>query len=90
MHTQNHLLAAIAAGGLFALALIVSAPLAASEIVTVQMNTTQWEGSSAKLAFDLVGFGSPTNIVDITNFQTDGVLETRSSREPHSEPCLAL
>lgn len=73
MHTQNHLFGAMAAGGLFALALIASAPLSASEIVTVQMNTTQWEGSSAKLALDLVGFGSPTNIVDITKFQTDGV-----------------
>jgi hypothetical protein len=46
----------------------------AAEIVTVAIDTSAWQGSDAELAFDLVGEGSPSNIVDITSFLTDGTL----------------
>lgn len=69
------LLSTLGAPGVFALALIAAASLAsAAEIVTVQMDTTSWKGTSAQLALDFVGEGSPTNLIEITSFQTDGVL----------------
>jgi hypothetical protein len=64
--------------GVFALALVASGSLSAAEVVTIQMDTTRWQGSSAELALDFVGFGSPSNIIDITSFQTDGILGSQT------------
>ena len=64
--------------GVFALTLLALGRLSATEIFTVQMDTTQWQGSSAELALDFVGYGAPSNIIDVTNFQTDGVLGTQT------------
>lgn len=64
--------------GVFALALIASGPLSATEVVTIQLDTTLWQGSAAELALDFTGYGAPSNIIDITSFQTDGTLGTQT------------
>jgi len=67
--------AAILVLGLISWGLIVTTSMAsAAEIVTVTIDTSAWQGSDAELAFDLVGEGAPSNIVDITSFLTDGTL----------------